>query len=169
MDHGEGTSSHCKKKKSNKRWRDDNLIVAVERKATRPKSNPAKAGPPKDHFEKLLDAPCPHHEVPVKHALKHCRLIKNYVNNTLKPRAADPPNKAAPPPDNDDDDAEARYPGEDGMVHKIFGGSPTRPSRCQEKLIRRGVYNTESSTPSYLKWSEVLITFDHKDHPDCVP
>jgi hypothetical protein len=23
--------------------------------------------------------------------------------------------------------------------------------------------------PSYLKWSEVPITFDRKDHPDCVP
>jgi hypothetical protein len=29
-----------------------------------------------------------------------------------------------PPPDNgDDDDVEARYPGEDGAVHMIFGGS----------------------------------------------
>jgi hypothetical protein len=39
----------------------------------------------------------------------------------------------------------------------------------REKLIRREVYNAESPTPSYLKWSEVLITFDHKDHPDRVP
>jgi hypothetical protein len=40
--------------------------------------------------------------------LKDCCLIKNYVNDTLKPRAADSPKKAMPPPDNDDD-AEARY------------------------------------------------------------
>jgi hypothetical protein len=64
-----------KKKNSDKRRRDDNLVAAVERKATRTKSNPTKAGPPKDHFEKLLDAPCPHHEVPVKHALKDYHLI----------------------------------------------------------------------------------------------
>jgi hypothetical protein len=66
----------------------------------------------------------PHHEVPVKHTLKDCRLIKNNNNGTLKPRAAYPPKKAVPPPDNgDDDDVEARYPGEDGAVHMIFGGS----------------------------------------------
>jgi hypothetical protein len=87
-------------------------------------------------------------------------LIKNYVNGTLKPRAVDPPKKAAPPPDNDDDDAGAQYPGEDGAVHMIFGGSSARPSRCCEKLIRREVFNVDSEKPSYLKWSEVLITFD---------
>jgi hypothetical protein len=34
-------------------------------------------------------------------------LIKNYVSNTLKPRAADPPKKAVPSPNNDDDEAGA--------------------------------------------------------------
>jgi hypothetical protein len=81
----------------------------------------------------------------------------------------DPPKKAAPPPDNDDDDAGAQYPGEDGAVHTIFGGSLTRPSRWREKLIRREVFNADSAKPSYLKWSEVPITFDRKDHPDHVP
>jgi hypothetical protein len=100
VDHGEGTSSCFKKKKKNdKRCCDDNLVAVVERKASRPKGNPSKAGLPKDHFEKLLDAPYPHHEVPVKHALKDCQLIKNYVNDTLKPRVEDPPKKAPPPPD----------------------------------------------------------------------
>jgi hypothetical protein len=61
------------------------------------------------------------------------------------------------------------YPGEDGAVHMIFGGSPARPSRRREKLIRREVFNADTAKPSYLKWSEVLITFDHKDHPDHVP
>jgi hypothetical protein len=70
-----------------------------------------------DHLEKLLDAPCPHHEVPIKHALKDYRLINNYVNDTLKPRV--------PAPDNDDDEAGAQYTGEDCAVHMIFGRSPT--------------------------------------------
>jgi hypothetical protein len=61
------------------------------------------------------------------------------------------------------------YLGEDGAVHMIFGGSPARPSRQREKLIRREVFNTDTAKPSYLKWSEVLITFDCKDHPDHVP
>jgi hypothetical protein len=51
----------------------------------------------------------------------------------------------------------------------IFGGSPARPSRRREKLIWCEVFNTDVTKPSYLKWSEVLITFDRKDHPDNVP
>jgi hypothetical protein len=51
----------------------------------------------------------------------------------------------------------------------IFGGSPTRPSRRREKLIRREVFNANVVKLSYLKWSEVPITFDRKDHPNNVP
>jgi hypothetical protein len=51
----------------------------------------------------------------------------------------------------------------------IFGGSPARPSRRREKLIRREVTNADVAKPSYLKCSEVPITFDRKDHPDSVP
>jgi hypothetical protein len=29
--------------------------------------------------------------------------------------------------------------------------------------------NVDVAKPSYLKWSEVPITFDRKDHPDTVP
>jgi hypothetical protein len=170
MDHDEGTSSRFKKKKKKhgKCHCDDNLVAAVERKASRPKGNPAKPGLPKDHFEKLVDAPCLHHEVPVKHAFKDCQLIKSYVNGTLKPRAADPPKKGGLSPNNDDD-AGVMYPGEDGVVHMIFGGSPARSSRWCEKIIRREVFNANTVKPSYLKWSEVPITFDCKDHPDHVP
>jgi hypothetical protein len=51
----------------------------------------------------------------------------------------------------------------------IFGGSPARPLRWRKKLIRREVMNADITNPSYLKWSEVPITFDRKDHPDNVP
>jgi hypothetical protein len=94
--------------------------------------------------------------------------MKNYVNCTLKPRAADQPKKGGPSLDNDDG-AGAAYPGEDGAVHMIFGGSPARPLRRREKLIRQEVFNTDVVKPSYLKWSEVPITFDREDHPDHVP
>jgi hypothetical protein len=124
VDHGKGTSSRFKKKKNDKRCRDDNLVAVVECKASHHKGNPSKAGLPKDHFEKLPDASCPHHEVLMKFTLKDCHLIKNYVNDTLKPRVADPPKKVAPPPENEDNDAGAQYSGEDGTNHMIFGGSP---------------------------------------------
>jgi hypothetical protein len=121
-DPGKGTSPCFKKKKRNdKRRHDNNLVAVVERKTSRPKANPTKPAPTKDHFERLLDVPCPHHEVPIKHSLKDCRLMKNYVNDTLNPRTADQPKKGGPPPDNDDG-AGAMYLGEDGAVHMIFRG-----------------------------------------------
>jgi hypothetical protein len=136
MDHAEGKSSCFKKKKKNDmRRRDDNFVAAVERKMSRPKGNQGKLAPTRGHFEKLLDAPCPHHEVPVKHTLRECRLMKNYVKSTLKPKTADHPDKQGPSHDNDDG-AGAMFPGEDRAVHMIFGGSPARPSRRREKLIR---------------------------------
>jgi hypothetical protein len=100
--------------------------------------------------------------------LRKCRLMENYIKGTLKPRTANQPEKGGPSPDNDNG-AGAAFPGEDGVVNMIFGGSPARPSRWCEKLIRREVFNANVAKPSYLKWSEVLITFDRNDHPDHVP
>jgi hypothetical protein len=68
--------------------------------------------------------------------------MKNYVNDTLKPRAVDQPKKGGPSPDNDDGPG-AAYPGEDGVVHMIFDGSPARPSRRHKKLIRLEVFNAD--------------------------
>jgi hypothetical protein len=51
----------------------------------------------------------------------------------------------------------------------IFEGSPARPSRRREKLIRREVFNADITKSSYLKWSEVPMTFDREDHLDHVP
>jgi hypothetical protein len=87
--------------------------------------------------------------------------MKNYVNDTLKPREADPPKKGGLPPNNDDD-AGAMYPDEDGTMHMIFGGFQTRPSRRREKLIRREVFSANTAKPSYLKWPEVPMTFDQQ-------
>jgi hypothetical protein len=174
LNQGEGTSSHSrkkkkkKKKKNDKQRRDDNFVAAVERKASRPKGNAAKPAPSRDHFEKLLDAPCPHHEAPVKHTLRECRFMKSYVRSTLKPKMADQSDKRGPSHD-DDGGAGAIFPDEDGAVHMIFGGSPARPSRRREKLIRCEVMKVDIANPSYLKWSDVPITFDRKDHPDNIP
>jgi hypothetical protein len=111
VDHAEGTSLCFKKKKKNdKLHRDDNFVAAVERKTSRPKGNTGKPAPTRDHSEKLLDALCPHHNVPVKHTLRECRLMKNYVKSTLKPKMADHPDKQGPSHDNDDG-AGAMFPG----------------------------------------------------------
>jgi hypothetical protein len=94
--------------------------------------------------------------------------MKNYVKSTLKPKTADHPDKQGPSHDNDDG-VGAMFLGEDGAVYMISGGSPARPSRRREKLIQREVMNADVAKPSYLKWSELPITFDRKDHPDTVP
>jgi hypothetical protein len=60
--------------------------------------------------------------------------MKNYVNDTLKPRTMDHPMKGGLSLDNDDGVGVA-FPGEDDAMHMIFGGSPARPSRRREKLI----------------------------------
>jgi hypothetical protein len=148
LDHGKGTSSRFKKKKNDKRHRDDNFVTAVERKTSRPKGNPTKPAPTKDHFESLLEAPCSHHKVPVKYTLRECWLMKNYIKGTLKPRTADQLEKGGPSLDNDDG-AGVAFPREDGAAHMIFGGSPARPSRRREKLIRREVFNTDVAKLSY--------------------
>jgi hypothetical protein len=36
---------------------------------------------PKDHFEKLLEATCPNHSYPVKHKLKDCTMMKNFMTS----------------------------------------------------------------------------------------
>jgi hypothetical protein len=76
VDHGEGTFSRFKekKKKNDKCRRDDNFITVVERKMLCPKGNLTKPTPSKDHFERLLDTLCPHHEIPDKNLLRDCRL-----------------------------------------------------------------------------------------------
>jgi hypothetical protein len=100
VDHGEGMSSRFKKnKKNDKHRRDDNFVAAVGRKTSRPKGNPTKPAPSKDHFERLLDVPCPRPEVPIKHTLRECRLMKKHINGTLKPRAADQPKRGGPSPE----------------------------------------------------------------------
>jgi hypothetical protein len=103
VDHGEGTSLRFKKKKKNdKRRRDDNFVAAVERKACAPRATRPSPHRQRTTSRGSLESSCLHHEVPVKHTLRECRLMKNYVKGTHKPRTADQPEKGAPPHDNDD-------------------------------------------------------------------
>jgi hypothetical protein len=34
---------------------------------------------PVDHFKRLLEVTCPNHTYPVKHKLKECTMMKNYM------------------------------------------------------------------------------------------
>jgi hypothetical protein len=54
-------------------------------------------------------------------------------------------------------------------VKYIYGGLDSYESRRKQKLTAREVMAVSPTTPEYLKWSEVSITFDCSDHPDFVP
>jgi hypothetical protein len=78
---GEGGSNHSKKKKSRRR-REGSLVAAVERKG---KKAPTEGTP--DHFEKMLEGPCPNHAYPVKHAMKSCGLMRKFLARAPRGRS----------------------------------------------------------------------------------
>ena len=50
----------------------------------------------------------------------------------------------------------------------IFGGSNVIWSKRQHKVRYREACAAETTVPSFLSWSESLITFDQRDHPSHV-
>ena len=72
-DAGKGASNHPIKK--NKQRRGGSLVAAVDRKGGRKPTEGTL-----DHFEKLLEGPCPNHAFPVKHLYKDCGLMKRFLS-----------------------------------------------------------------------------------------
>jgi hypothetical protein len=54
---------------------DEGHVVAAERDFKR------QMLPPKDHFEKVLEVACLNHSYPIKHKLKDCTMIKNFMTS----------------------------------------------------------------------------------------
>jgi hypothetical protein len=54
-------------------------------------------------------------------------------------------------------------------INYIFSGSNSYESKIKQKLTAQDVISVGSTTPKYLKWSEVPITFNRSDHPDFIP
>jgi hypothetical protein len=60
-----------------------------------------KAQQPNDHFEKLLKATYPNHAYPVKHKLKECTMMKNYMASWALSKGKNPEGdlgERSPPP-----------------------------------------------------------------------
>src|SRR5438128_10998563 len=51
----------------------------------------------------------------------------------------------------------------------IFEGSAAYESKRKQKLVAREINALTPAMPKYLKWSELLITFNRSDHPESVP
>jgi hypothetical protein len=54
-------------------------------------------------------------------------------------------------------------------VNYIYGGPNSYESWRKQKFTAWEVMAVSSPTPKYLKWSDVLITFNRSDHLDFVP
>ena len=50
----------------------------------------------------------------------------------------------------------------------IFGGSDAIYSKRQHKVCYREACIAKMAIPSFLSWSESLVTFDQRDHPSHV-
>jgi len=80
-----------------------------------------------NHFEKLLNGPCPNHAFPVKHLLKDCSLMRRFLSGGSNKGEQ----RKDPPPTTDD--AEEKDDGflmPDGCL-MIFGGSAAYDSKCR--------------------------------------
>jgi hypothetical protein len=49
-----------------------------------------QAWQPKDHFEKLFEAACQNHSYPVKHKVKNCTMMKNFMTSGALSRGKKP-------------------------------------------------------------------------------
>ena len=75
---GEGASNRSTKRKNKKQRCDDSLVAATDRKGGR---KPTEGTP--NHFEKMLEGPCPNHAFSAKHLYKDCGLMRKYLSGGL--------------------------------------------------------------------------------------
>jgi hypothetical protein len=66
-------------------------------------------------------------------------------------------------------DPKGDFPDFHKEVNYIFGGPDSYEPKRKQKPTAREVLAVGPTTPEYLKWSKVPITFDCGDHSDCIP
>jgi hypothetical protein len=108
---------------------------------------------------------CRNHGYPVKHTLEECDLIKCYFSGDYKAT-----NMEAPPGSTVNKEKGDAYPYLKGCL-MIFDGPVAYKSKRQQKLATREVNAAAlgEAVSAFLKWLEIMITFDRKDHPDHIP
>jgi hypothetical protein len=67
------------------------------------------------------------------------------------------------------EDPKVNFPKAHKEVNYIYARPDSHESRQKQKLTTREVIAVSPTTPEYLKWSEVPITFNRSNHPDFVP
>jgi hypothetical protein len=112
----------------------------------------------------MLKESCPYHQRPVKHTLEECVMLQRYFHK------AGPPAGDGKGQDNNkkEGDKEEEFTEVHGCF-MIYGGQVANSSARQRKQERREVCSVKVAAPVYLDWSDMPITFDQGDHPNCVP
>ena len=116
----EGTSDRPAKRKNKKQRRDNPLVSTADRKGSR---KPAEGTP--NHFEKMLEGPCPNHAFPAKHLYKECGLMRKYLAEGLNKGEQ---GKEPVPTTNDTEEKDDTFPMPNGIL-MIFGGSVAYDSK----------------------------------------
>ena len=117
---GEGTSNRSAKRKNKKQWRDNSLVAVADRKGGR---KPTEGTP--NHFEKMLEGPCPNHAFPAKHLYKECGLMRKYLTGGLNKGEQ---GKEPTPRTDDVEEKDDTFPTTNGAL-MIFGGSAAYDSK----------------------------------------
>jgi hypothetical protein len=121
----------------------------------------AQARQPTDHFKKFLEATCPNHTYPVKHRLKECTMMKNYITTWIFAKGKRP--------EGDSMGKVATPFLEEKAIMSIYGMPAPHESQRKLKLTGWAINTVSAAVPEYLRWSESSITFDRTDHPDSIP
>jgi hypothetical protein len=67
------------------------------------------------------------------------------------------------------EDPKGDFPEAHKEVNYIYSGPDSYEPKRNQKLTAQEVMAVSPTTLEYLKWFEVLITFDRDDHPDFIP
>lgn len=70
-----------KRKTKDMRWHDEVLVAVVGQKGRRPLVEEAI-----DHFEKLLEVPCPNHRYLVWHVYRDYKMLRKFLRKEAPPR-----------------------------------------------------------------------------------
>jgi hypothetical protein len=134
------------------------LVAVAEHK------NPRKPPRGANLLDKMLKESCPYHQVPVKHTLEECAMLRWHFHKAGPPAEG---GKALDDAKEEDHKAGGFPEVRDSFM--IYGGQVANASARHRKQKRREVCSVKVAAPVYLDWSDKPITFDRADHPDYVP
>jgi hypothetical protein len=109
----------------------EELIPAFKRYSKRQVRQPV------DHFENLLEATFPNHTYPIRHKLKECTMMKNYLTMRTFAKGNSMGKAAAPL-------------SEEKAVMSIYGRPNPHELRCRRKLTVQAINAVRIAVLEYL-------------------